>query len=39
MQKFGFMPDNRNVAQTAEFFRGKVEAAQAAVKAAGIEPN
>lgn len=39
MQKFGFMPDDRNVAQTAEFFRGKVEAAQAAVKAAGIEPN
>jgi tripartite-type tricarboxylate transporter receptor subunit TctC len=39
IQKFGFMPDDRTAAQTAEFFRGKVEAAQAAVQAAGIEPN
>lgn len=39
VQKSGFVPDDRTPAQTAEFFRSKVEAAQQAVKAAGIEPN
>jgi tripartite-type tricarboxylate transporter receptor subunit TctC len=39
VQKSGFMPDDRSAAQTVDFFRGKVEAAQAAVQAAGIEPN
>jgi tripartite-type tricarboxylate transporter receptor subunit TctC len=39
VQKSGFAPDDRTPAQTAEFFRSKVEAAQQAVKAAGIEPN
>jgi tripartite-type tricarboxylate transporter receptor subunit TctC len=35
----GYVPDGRNAAQTAEFFRQEVEAAGAAVKAAGIQPN
>lgn len=39
VQKWGFMPDQRTPAQTAEFFRAKVEAAEKAVRAAGIEPN
>ncbi|MFZ3309282.1 MAG: tripartite tricarboxylate transporter substrate binding protein [Xanthobacteraceae bacterium] len=39
VQKAGFVPDNRTPAQTAEFLRSKVEAAKAAVQAAGIEPN
>jgi tripartite-type tricarboxylate transporter receptor subunit TctC len=39
VQKSGYVPDDRTPAQTAEFFRAKVEAAQQAVKAAGIEPN
>lgn len=39
VQKSGFMPDDRTPAQTAEFFRQKVEAAKKAVEAAGIEPN
>jgi tripartite-type tricarboxylate transporter receptor subunit TctC len=39
VQKSGFMPDDRSAAQTVDFFRGKVEAAQTAVQAAGIEPN
>jgi tripartite-type tricarboxylate transporter receptor subunit TctC len=39
VQKSGFMPDDRTAEQTAEFFRSKVKAAQAAVQAAGIEPN
>jgi len=39
VQKWGFMPDERTPAQTAEFFRAKVEAAEKAVQAAGIEPN
>lgn len=39
VQKAGFVPDNRTPAQTAEFLRSRVEAAKAAVQAAGIEPN
>jgi tripartite-type tricarboxylate transporter receptor subunit TctC len=39
VQKSGFMPDDRSAEQTAQFFRAKVEAAQQAVEAAGIEPN
>jgi tripartite-type tricarboxylate transporter receptor subunit TctC len=39
VQKSGYVPDDRTPAQTAEFFCGKVEAAQKAVQAAGIEPN
>jgi tripartite-type tricarboxylate transporter receptor subunit TctC len=39
VQKSGFMPDDRTPAQTAAFFKDKVEAAKKAVEAAGIEPN
>jgi tripartite-type tricarboxylate transporter receptor subunit TctC len=39
MQRDGYMPDDRNAAETAEFFRKKVEETAATVKAAGIEPN
>ena len=39
MQRDGYMPDNRNAAETAAFFRKEVEAMGEAVKAAGIEPN
>lgn len=39
VQKSGYQPDDRNPAQTAEFFRRQVEAAGKAVEAAGIEPN
>lgn len=39
VQKAGFVPDDRTPPQTAEFLRGKMEAAKAAVRAAGIEPN
>ncbi|MGC1779906.1 MAG: tripartite tricarboxylate transporter substrate binding protein [Xanthobacteraceae bacterium] len=39
VQKAGFVPDDRTPSQTAEFLRSKVEAAKAAVQAAGIEPN
>ena len=39
VQKSGFMPDDRTPQQTAAFFHDKVEAAQKAVQAAGIEPN
>lgn len=39
MQRDGYMPDDRNAVQTAEFFRKKVEEAAATAKAAGIEPN
>jgi tripartite-type tricarboxylate transporter receptor subunit TctC len=39
MQRDGYMPDTRNAAETAEFFRKKVEETAATVKAAGIEPN
>lgn len=39
MQRDGYMPDTRNPAETAAFFRRKVEEAAELVKAAGIEPN
>jgi tripartite-type tricarboxylate transporter receptor subunit TctC len=39
VQRNGYVPDGRNAAQTAEFFRQEVEAAGEAVKAAGIQPN
>ncbi|MBO0751294.1 MAG: tripartite tricarboxylate transporter substrate binding protein [Bradyrhizobiaceae bacterium] len=39
MQRDGYMPDTRNSAETAAFFRRKVEEAEELVKAAGIEPN
>jgi tripartite-type tricarboxylate transporter receptor subunit TctC len=39
MQRDGYIPDKRNVAETAEYFRQEVQAMGEAVKAAGIEPN
>jgi tripartite-type tricarboxylate transporter receptor subunit TctC len=39
MQRDGYIPDKRNAAETAAFFRKEVEATGEAVKAAGIEPN
>src|SRR5665213_356940 len=39
MQRDGYFPDDRNVAQTVAFFRKEVEAAADAVKAAGIQPQ
>jgi tripartite-type tricarboxylate transporter receptor subunit TctC len=39
VQTAGYVPDDRTPAQTAEFFHQKLEAAQNAVEAAGIEPN
>jgi tripartite-type tricarboxylate transporter receptor subunit TctC len=39
MQRDGYIPDNRNVAETTAFFRKEVELMGEAVKAAGIEPN
>ena len=39
MQRDGYIPDNRNAAATATFFRKEVEAMGEAVKAAKIEPN
>jgi tripartite-type tricarboxylate transporter receptor subunit TctC len=39
VQKSGFIPDNRNPAQTAEFLRERVDAARQAVAVAGIQPN
>jgi tripartite-type tricarboxylate transporter receptor subunit TctC len=39
MQRDGYMPDTRNAAETAAFFRKKVEETAEMVKAAGIEPN
>ena len=39
MQRDGYMPDTRNAAETAVFFRKKVEETAQMVKAAGIEPN
>jgi tripartite-type tricarboxylate transporter receptor subunit TctC len=38
MQRDGYMPDGRDAAATAVFFRREVERAAEAVKAAGIEP-
>ena len=39
MQRDGYMPDTRNAAETAAFFRTQVEEARELVKAAGIEPK
>ena len=39
MQRDGYMPDTRDAAETAAFFRQQVEETAATVKAAGIEPN
>lgn len=39
MQRDGYVPDNRNAADTAVFFRKEVERMGEAVKAAKIEPN
>ncbi len=39
MQRDGYMPDQRDAAETAAFFRQQVEDTAATVKAAGIEPN
>jgi tripartite-type tricarboxylate transporter receptor subunit TctC len=39
VQRDGYMPDTRNAAETAAFFRQKVEETANMVKAAGIEPN
>jgi len=39
MQRDGYIPDNRDSAATAAFFRKEVTQAAEAVKAAGIEPN
>ena len=39
MQRDGYIPDNRGVAETAAYFRNEVELMGDAVKAAGIEPN
>jgi tripartite-type tricarboxylate transporter receptor subunit TctC len=39
MQRDGYVPDNRNVAETAAYFHREVELMGDAVKAAGIEPN
>lgn len=39
MQRDGYIPDNRNVSETAAYFHREVELMGDAVKAAGIEPN
>ncbi|HKS86314.1 MAG TPA: tripartite tricarboxylate transporter substrate binding protein [Pseudolabrys sp.] len=39
MQRDGYMPDNRGVAETTAYFRQEVKLMGDAVKAAGIEPN
>ena len=39
MQRDGYIPDNRNAAETAAFFRKEVTLVGEAVKAARIEPN
>ena len=39
MQRDGYIPDNRDTAAAAAFFRKEVTQAAEAVKAAGIEPN
>jgi tripartite-type tricarboxylate transporter receptor subunit TctC len=39
MQRDGYMPDNRSVAETTAYFRQEVKLMGDAVKAAGIEPN
>jgi tripartite-type tricarboxylate transporter receptor subunit TctC len=39
MQRDGYIPDNRNAAETAAFFHKEVDRMADAVKAAGIQPN
>lgn len=39
MQRDGYIPDTRNVTETAAFFRQEVELMGEAVKAAGLQPN
>jgi hypothetical protein len=39
MQRDGYIPDERNPADTAVFFHKEVKAMGEAVKAAGIQPN
>ena len=39
MQRDGYIPDNRDAAAAAAFFRKEVMQAEEAVKAAGIQPN
>jgi tripartite-type tricarboxylate transporter receptor subunit TctC len=39
IQRDGYLPDNRNAAEAASFFRKEVLQAAEAVKAAGIESN
>ena len=39
MQRDGYIPDNRDAAAAAAFFRKEVQQAAEAVKAAGIQPN
>ena len=39
LQVAGYMPDGRDAAQTARFFREEVEEAAEAVRAVGIEPQ
>jgi tripartite-type tricarboxylate transporter receptor subunit TctC len=39
MQRDGYVPDNRNAAEAAAFFRSEVERIGHAVKAAGLQPN
>ena len=39
VQKSGYVPDGRNAAQTAEFFREQVAETGEAVRAAGLEQN
>ena len=39
MQRDGYIPDERDAAAAAAFFRKEVLQAAEAVKAAGIEPN
>jgi tripartite-type tricarboxylate transporter receptor subunit TctC len=39
MQRDGYFPDNRNAAETGDFFRQEVERTGMMVKAAKIEPN
>jgi len=39
MRRDGYVPDNRNAAEAAAFFRSEVERIGHAVKAAKIQPN
>ena len=39
IRRDGYVPDNRNAAEAAAFFRSEVERIGHAVKAAGLQPN